>query len=217
MSKMSCLEPHDIIKVSRKAQSFMIASLSDIGQGYWQRSPYHVVRRAVVPNDGNGDLIPIGVRGNDRHERFGIYIPHEWVEEVVTPISLMQNQKWLQWERSDKFLAIIETLNILATYLASYPIGIGGSLGYELTSGIFAVKEASDIDLILYSHKLFSKSLTIRQAQEIIEISNTCSVLVDIQVQNKRGAFHLQEYVNNPNEAILLKSNQGPILSKDIW
>lgn len=218
VSDLNKIQPHDIVRVTEKAKLSIIAPLASEAQYYWERTPYHVIRRARSPIDNLfEEQLAVGIRGDFRYQRFGIYIPRSWVMEVITPQDVIKSRIWTQWPRKKEFLKITRSLDMLSDLLADYPIGIGGSIGYELVTNLRMVREKSDIDIILYSEKTAKKYLTPDQAKGILSVLNTIPTSIDIQVQNKKGAFHLQEYVNAKGGQILLKTDTGPIMSKDIW
>lgn len=201
--------PHDIVKVSQTVQESLVTDFPTWAKLAWWLSPFHVVRRAPMIDE----KIPIGIRGQTRSERFGIDIPQDWIASIITPQSLVEQKCWQTWQRSSDFPDIAKILNQLSCELMDYSWGIGGSLGYELTTSLPTIRETSDIDVILYQ----STALPHKECKQIIERISGSPILIDIQVQNQKGAFHLQEYVQNPDTSILLKTADGPILTKDIW
>lgn len=199
--------PHDIIKL-KEGINHDLLFLPEWAQKVWDNTLYHVVRRDQCI-DGK---IPIGIRGNVRGERFGCYIPIEWIDDVISPKILVQQQMWLNWSRATDFPFYVSTLNQLKQLLSQFDWGIGGSIGYELTSHIPTTKLTSDLDIIIYA----PSKIDVVQCQMILEKSQLFPINIDYQIQNKKGAFHLQEYARG-RLPILLKTDLGSILTYYIW
>lgn len=204
---MAIVYPHDIVKV-KEGVSLDTLFLPQWALERWQQSPYHVIRRAIVRNNE----IPIGIRGTSRGERFGCYIPIDWIEEIIRPQDLIVNQAWHHWARADQFPEMFTTIETMADILTDIEWGIGGSLGYELTTGQATITDNSDLDIILYPSQKFSREW----ANQWLSLSNHCAKKVDFQVETAKGAFHLVEYARG-NKEILLKKIDGYSLAEDVW
>src|ERR1700760_1103103 len=109
--------------------------------------PWVVVRRGRI-SDG---LIPVGVRGSQRHERCAGFTELNEVSETRRPDQL----RLLLAEDSRRALQAFRTLSYLESNLVGLDMnwGPGGSVGYELASGIPAVRSGSDLDFILFAPK----------------------------------------------------------------
>ncbi len=204
---MAIVYPHDIVKV-KEGVSLDTLFLPQWALERWQQSPYHVIRRAIVRDNE----IPIGIRGTSRGERFGCYIPMNWVEEIIRPQDLVVNKAWHRWIRADQFPGMFTTIEAMVDILTDIEWGIGGSLGYELTTGQATITDNSDLDIILYPSQKFSREC----ANNWLIMSNHCAKKVDFQVEIERGAFHLVEYARE-NKEVLLKKTGGYSLVEDVW
>lgn len=107
--------------------------------------------------------VAIGIRGKTRGERYGTAIPREWIHSVITPESLVQESVWRGWQRQKAFPQTIDSIQALASLFSKISWGIGGSLGYELATGLPTLSARSDIDIMLYPLKRFS----MKSAQDI--------------------------------------------------
>src|ERR1700722_10335227 len=107
--------------------------------------PWVVVRRGRI-SDG---LIPVGVRGAQRHERCAGFTRLSEVLETRRPDQL----RLMRAEDSRRGLQAFRTLSYLESHLAGVDMtwGPGGSVGYELASGIPAARADSDLDFILFA------------------------------------------------------------------
>src|ERR1700761_6081202 len=142
---VGALHVHDLILL--RAES---AILSPEGESMCpnltpNQLPWVVVRRGRV----SGGLIPVGVRGSERSERYAGFAPLNEVIEVRRPDQL----RLLFAENSRKELQAFQSLSYLESRLAGLDMawGPGGSVGYELASGIPAVRNRSDLDLIFFA------------------------------------------------------------------
>ncbi len=204
---MAIVYPHDIVKV-KEGVSLDTLFLPQWALERWHRSPYQVIRRAIARDNE----IPIGIRGTSRGERFGSSIPMHWVEAVIRPQDLVVNQAWDHWIRADQFPEMLTTIEVMSDILTDIEWGIGGSLGYELTTGQATITDNSDLDIILYPLQKFSREC----ANKWLNVSDYCAKKVDLQVQTEKGAFHLVEYALG-NRQILLKKIDGYTLIEDVW
>jgi phosphoribosyl-dephospho-CoA transferase len=105
------------------------------------------------------------------------------------------------------------------SYLESHLIGLdmtwgpGGSAGYELASGIPAVRDGSDLDLILF----VPKKLDMTEAQDLWRIISSAPGKVDALVETPFCGFSLQEFVTALPRKILLRTSDGRILGSNPW
>jgi phosphoribosyl-dephospho-CoA transferase len=173
-----------------------------------QEAPLVVVRRA----QSFDEMIPVGVRGSLRNQRFAAYLAPESIRRRITPEQLSATRGWLSNIRSEE----IPGLKVLAGIeekLAAFPLAYGptGSIGFELASGLPTATSASDLDLLIR----VPERLPIPLAQELIAIfSGSCRV--DAQLETPRGAVALTEYASG-QRPLLLRQNDGPVLVDDPW
>ncbi|MCS5464967.1 hypothetical protein NWO25_12095 [Enterococcus lactis] len=81
-------------------------------------------------------------------------------------------------------------------------MGIGGSLGFELSTGIPAVKETSDFDLLLYADSPIELPIQAIQSHPAF-LSNSIPKSL-----TSKGGFSLKEYLRTPEKKILLKTTK---------
>ncbi|MNC62926.1 Phosphoribosyl-dephospho-CoA transferase [compost metagenome] len=89
---------------------------------------------------------------------------------------------------------------------------MAGSAGFELASGIAALHQGSDLDLILRTPLPLSRE----RAADILDLlaSNACAV--DMQLQTPFGAVALREWAGS-SRRVLLKCAEGARLVLDPW
>lgn len=173
-----------------------------------QLSPYVIVRRGEQTQE-----IPVGIRGFAKNQRFAAMIATTNIAQIVTPEEALSLQTKLAPNRLQ--LVPFQTLRQLQSLLETFTWGVGGSLEYELVTGIPMVRLDSDIDVIM---SLPTTKITIATAQKLLkQLRLVTSVHVDIQIIKGEYGFSLEEYANQRSKEILVKTNHGPILVADPW
>ena len=201
------LHVHDLILLG--TESAVISTQGGTACPYFNpnQRPWVVVRRGRV-SDG---LIPMGVRGSQRHERWPGFTRLGEVLGVRRPDQL----RLLLAEDSRRALQAFRTLSYLESRLVGLEMiwGPGGSVGYELASGIPAVRSDSDLDFILFA----PRKLEIAEAQDLWRMISSAPGKVDALVETPYCGFSLQEFVTAPPRKILLRTSDGRILGSDPW
>jgi phosphoribosyl-dephospho-CoA transferase len=169
--------------------------------------PWAVVRRGRT-SDG---LIPVGVRGTQRHERWAGFTRLSEVMETRRPDQL----RLMLAEDSRRALQAFRTLSYLESHLLGLDMswGPGGSVGYELASGIPAVRADSDLDFILFA----PRKLEITEAQDLWRMISSAPGKVDALVETPSCGFSLEEFVTTSPRTILLRTSDGRILGSNPW
>jgi phosphoribosyl-dephospho-CoA transferase len=169
--------------------------------------PWVVVRRGRI-SDG---LIPVGVRGAQRHERCAGFTSVTEVMETRRPDQL----RVLLAEDSRRALQAFQTLSYLESHLVGLDMswGPGGSVGYELASGIPAVRADSDLDLIFFA----PRKLEVTEAQDLWRLLSSAPGKLDALVETPCCGFSLEEFVTTSHRKILLRTSDGRILGSNPW
>jgi phosphoribosyl-dephospho-CoA transferase len=201
------LHVHDLILL--RTESAVISTQGDPACPYLNpnQRPWVVVCRGRI-SDG---LIPVGVRGSHRHERCAGFTRLSEVLETRRPDQL----RLLLAEDSRRTLRAFRTLSYLESRLVGLDMswGPGGSVGYELASGIPAVRDGSDLDLILFA----PKKLKITEAQDLWHMISSAQGKVDALVETPFCGFSLEEFVTTSPRKILLRTSDGRILGSNPW
>jgi phosphoribosyl-dephospho-CoA transferase len=90
--------------------------------------------------------------------------------------------------------------------------GVSGSAGFELASGVQALHEGSDLDLILRTPQPLDRL----KAQALVKILDTAACQVDMQLQTPFGAVALREWAGAARR-VLLKNAREACLVIDPW
>lgn len=203
------LSPHNLVKIDseeffsdEKKPEWVVDSLTKV--------PLVIIRRGNII-DGK---VPVGVRGVKREQRFAGYIPIKVVvsENIITPDSLIHDT-WDILSKSRRELPAINTLPKIVPIMKEYKWGIGGSVGFELASRQATAKNSSDLDLILYEKNHLSRE----EASVLLKRLNQFGVHADLQVVHGQKGFSLEEFVTNTSKTVLVKTANGPKLSRDPW
>jgi phosphoribosyl-dephospho-CoA transferase len=200
---------HDLLWIRGVADLICIDRCPFWVEGFLQKAPFVVVCRAE-PIDG---VIPVGVRGSSRNQRFAAYVAAESVLERITPEQLTESHGWRDNTRS-RDIPALHTLAAIEEKLANFQLAYGptGSIGFELASGFPAATSTSDLDLLIRAPEHLSMQL----AQELITIFSETPCRVDVQLETPRGAVSLAEYAQGETP-LLLRQCRGPVLIYDPW
>jgi phosphoribosyl-dephospho-CoA transferase len=205
-SAFSNLQVHDLVKLVSW----------EVGGGYLAKpswvdpvivgSPWAVVRREPVSDN----LLAVGVRGAGRQQRWGTLVRRNHVSLVLRPQQLRTSL--VPEERS--YMPAFQALRFVEAVLPSeLEWGPGGSVGFELASGIPVVTMQSDLDLVMRSLVPFDRD----SARFLWRQIATAPAKVDVLVETGRGGFWLQEYALGESNRVLVRTDQGPMLTDDPW
>lgn len=203
------IKPNDLIKIKDTKEL-----IKCIPNNLWviealRRTPYAVVRRASFKKN----LIPVGIRGTARSERFALEIKRDNILEVISPDYISSEKLWENNThiKSLGFLKSLEEVDYIFN-LKGIPWGPTGSFGFELVTKINTVNVKSDLDLLI-KPKL---KIDVSTAKLIDDELSKLHIAVDAQIEVPSGSISLKEYKEN-NKLILLRTNEGPILVKNPW
>jgi phosphoribosyl-dephospho-CoA transferase len=206
---------HDLLQIAELSNLVYVGwELLPLSTRLWverslQEAPFVVVRRANL-FDG---MIPVGVRGSLRKQRFAAYLAPESIRNRITPEQLTPVRGWLANARAEEIPAL-KVLARLEEELSDFPLTYGpiGSIGFELASGLPIATSTSDLDLLIRATERVSMQL----AQELVTIFSGSPCRVDAQLETPRGAVALTEYASGQNP-LLLRQDDGPVLVDDPW
>ena len=91
--------------------------------------------------------------------------------------------------------------------------GPGGSVGYELASGIPAVRDGSDLDFILF----VPRQLETTEVQDLWRMISSAPGKVDVLVETSLCGFSLKEFATTSQRKILLRTSDGRIFGSNPW
>ena len=200
------MRPHDVLRLKDGAQ--LTPAIPEWAVRSLLRSPFVVVRRATI----EGGLVPIGIRGETRDRRFVAFVGVEDIESIVTPESLAIARAWksAQHGKHPAFTALDRVAKAADSIDLSW--GPGGSVGFELATGVVAVSTDSDLDIIAYPDKTHTRDALI----SFRDATSDVGVRVDIVIESTMGAVALHEWIASP-QRVLIKTIDGPKLGEFSW
>lgn len=162
-----------------------------------------VVRRATTA----ANRIAVGVRGRLREQRYATTMAKSAITRRVRPEDLGHAV-------SVRDLPALHTLARLRPMLdgCGWVWGVSGAAGFELASGVEALHERSDLDLILRMPHPLDRG----HARELLAQLDASVCVVDMQLQTPHGAVALREWAG-PARRVLLKGNRQARLVCDPW
>lgn len=192
---------HDLIKICHEQEIISDNTVPSWVNDAIRKNPYVIVRRAFSP----APYIPIGIRGEKRNERFAAYVRESEQLQIIHPEFFIYEELW-----RDKKGTIFKHLHTIREIMENEGVvwGIIGSVAYELVTNTPCTTDSSDIDLIVR----YTPQLSMERCKRIIEKCNDIPIKIDVQIEFDRKACSMKEYVQNNQEAILFKTDVGPVL-----
>ena len=171
-------------------------------------APWVVVRRARAP----AGLIPVGVRGRARGERFAALLTPDTVAARVTPEDLVAARGWRHMPRTRR-ASSLRVMDAVDELFASLGLAWGptGSVGFELATCVAAAGAASDLDVVIRAPEPWP----LEYAREIAAHLDRLPARVDAQLDTPGGAVTLAEFARSGR--VLLRTPDGPRLTHEPW
>jgi phosphoribosyl-dephospho-CoA transferase len=172
------------------------------------RTPFVVVRRGLA----TWPVIPVGVRGVDRNQRWAATCAFNLVKSILAPPQLLRRSVPKSRENA---IPAFRALNLMKERWRDldYPWGPGGSIGFELAAGTNIAKPESDLDLVIYA----AGRITREMAQSLCAQTQDLTAAVDVRVEAPLCGFSLKEYASQNPGRILLRTPNGMRLGMDPW
>jgi len=202
--------PHDLLRIGGSADlrfeetppAWVYASL--------ERACWVVTRRSSPLRA----MIPVGVRGNSRGQRFAAYLAVEAIVERVIPEQLSRRDSWGRSSRREE-IPPLEQLDSVFRIMSDFGLQWGptGSVGFELATRLPAATKDSDLDILIRAPDELERDLCRRVRTRL---SAQVSVRTEVLIETGMGAIALDEYVKG-DLPILLRSLNRPKLVYDPW
>jgi phosphoribosyl-dephospho-CoA transferase len=210
---MNCLEVlspqvHDLLQIGRPSLSAGRATEPSWVRRTLLDCPWVVVRGAQAAPG----LIAVGVRGDNRSERWAAFCEKSLVSKIVRPEELLFSK------RASKDILRTPALRALQELRERWadvtlPWGPAGSVGFELASGRKVTTKASDLDLVIRARE----RIAVEEAQFLVDCTIGLEAKVDVRVETPVCGFSFEEYVLAPSARILLRYPDGVRLGEDPW
>jgi len=131
--------PHDLVRLTPRAVARIEAQAPAWTAASLRRAPWATVRRAHVTGG-----VAIGIRGAQRDERFAAVVQSDEITERVTPEMLNGRAPARHHGAFDALTAVVREARLHG--LAVGPIG---AAGFELATGVTALHDRSDLDVLV--------------------------------------------------------------------
>jgi phosphoribosyl-dephospho-CoA transferase len=207
---IQAFHPHDLLWATDWHALHASAPLPAWFDAEWIALAPVVVRREQV--DGAA-LIPVGLRGRQRSERLGAYLESGAVLRRLSPEMLARQAAWLRMPGLE-CLPAAAALKRIAPLLDASGLRWGptGSMGFALASGLPALREQSDLDILVRSDAPFTRD----QARILAGMLDGHGCRIDMQIDTGHGGFAFTEWTRSHGR-VLLKTDLGPFLTSDPW
>src|SRR5580658_2759450 len=175
------------------------------------RAPWVVVRRGHV-RDG---MIPVGVRGLARQQRFAAVLAVAEVADRLSPEELTESRHVIARRRQDEAPALAALARVAPILLSrGHRWGPGGSVGFEIATGVATATATSDLDLILRQ----DRRLELCDAIALLDVlaRSAAPARIDVMIETPHGGVSLGDFAAKPAK-VLVRTPCGPRLSADPW
>jgi phosphoribosyl-dephospho-CoA transferase len=202
---MKRAEVHDLLQIDHASlHSECAAEPSWVRQTMLNCSWVVVRRSQAVPG-----FIAVGVRGENRSQRWAAACEKSLVREIVRPEELLRTSSDVR--RTPALRSLPELSERWAGL--TLPWGPGGSVGFELASGRKVTTEVSDLDLVVRAQQ----RITVEEARFLLDRTQGLEAKVDVRVETPVCGFALEEYVSASSAKVLLRYPEGVGLGEDPW
>jgi phosphoribosyl-dephospho-CoA transferase len=194
--------PHDLLEIrgshdllaSDRQPAWVWASLAE--------APFVVVRRAHRLNG----LVPVGIRGRSRQQRFAAYLAPQSILRRFTPEQLTDRSLSIDAARRDIVPALAALVSCRPIF-SSLIYGPTGSVGFELASGLATATDSSDLDLLVR----MVDWLPLESARGLVAALTGFPSRVDVLLETAVGAMSLTEYARG-ERSLLVRRIEGPAI-----
>lgn len=200
--------PHDMLWTDGFA-----ALVSDDPLPAWVTEQWNASLPVIVRRDhSDTGLIPVGIRGKEKHQRAPAWLAPDNVIRRLSPETLVKDREKLL---ASPFADTKPVRTILELLEMELPCAWGptGSCAYALATGRAVMHEASDLDMLIRC----PEPVLPEEFAFLAEKWDSFPCKVDIQIETPSGAFAIREWIREKGRRVLLKTNTGPILTDDPW
>lgn len=202
---------HDLIRLREPFALKADAPLPAWVELALRRTPWVVVRRGYI-RDG---MMPVGVRGPARQQRFGGFLAVVEIADQVTPEDLT-NARYVIERKSKPPIQAMVGLDRVASILVQhdYRWGPGGSVGFEIATGVTTATFTSDLDLILRQDQRLEPGEAIDLHADLSKAAMPARV--DVMLETPHGGVSLTDLTTMPRQ-VLVRTPDGARLATDPW
>ena len=202
---------HDLIRLREPIALAAEAPVPAWVEAALGRTPWVVVRRGRIQAGG----IPVGVRGMTRLRRFAAWLAVADIAERLSPEELTGLPYVLKQTRQDAvpaLAALARVVPLLARH--GYRWGPGGSVGFELATGVATATASSDLDVILRQARRLEPHEALALRAALVEAA--APARIDVLLETPRGGVSLADLAAAPTH-VLVRTPDGARLVADPW
>ena len=202
---------HDLIRLREPIALTVDAPVPSWVEPALRRTPWVVVRRGYV-RDG---MMPVGVRGLTRQERFAAFLAVAEIADRLSPEDLTVSRYVIEQKRRDAVPALAALARV-APILArrGHRWGPGGSVGFEIATGVPTATASSDLDLILRQDRRLEPNEAFDLRAALAEAA--APARIDVMLETPRGGVSLADLAARPAQ-VLVRTPDGARLAADPW
>jgi phosphoribosyl-dephospho-CoA transferase len=202
---------HHLIRLREPIQLTIDGPVEAWVEPVLRRVPWVVVRRGLV----RGGLMPVGVRGSVRSQRFAAFVAVAEIADQLSPEELTDSGHVIEQRRQDTIPALAAFDRVAPLLIhRGYQWGPGGSVGFEIATGIVTATASSDLDLILRQECRLEKNKAIDLLTALAEAA--APARIDVMLETPSGGVSLADVATRSSQ-VLVRTPCGSRLSVDPW
>jgi phosphoribosyl-dephospho-CoA transferase len=202
---------HDLLRLREPIALTVDAPVPAWVEPALRQAPWVVVRRGQV-RDG---MMPVGVRGLARPQRFAAFLAVAEIADQLSPEDLTDSLYVIERARRDAAPALAALARV-APILArrGHRWGPGGSVGFEIATGVPTATSSSDLDLILRRDRRLEPGEAIELRAALAEAA--APARIDVMLETPCGGVSLTDLAAMPGQ-VIVRTPDGARLSADPW
>jgi phosphoribosyl-dephospho-CoA transferase len=211
---------HDLIRLREPTVLTANGPAPSWVEAMLKRTPWLVVRRGRI----HAGALPVGVRGLTRSERFAAWLAASDIAERRSPEELWDGAEnrptrglaGVPEPTRMKAMPALAALARVAPLLAlrGYCWGPGGSVGFELATGVATATASSDLDVILRQARRLGTDEA--RALQAALAEAAAPARIDALLETPSGGVSLADLAAAPTR-VLVRTPDGPRLEADPW
>jgi phosphoribosyl-dephospho-CoA transferase len=211
---------HDLIRIREPTAVTADGPAPPWVEPVLRRTPWVVVRRGRIRASG----IPVGVRGRTRSQRFAAWLAVADIAERRSPEALWDGVEnrltpglvYVPTQTRTEAAPALAALARVAPLLArrGYRWGPGGSVGFELATGVATATASSDLDVILLQAGRLGPDEARDLQAALVEAA--APARIDALLETPRGGVSLADLAAAPTR-VLVRTPDGAHLAADPW
>jgi phosphoribosyl-dephospho-CoA transferase len=156
----------------------------------------------------------VGIRGINRHQRWGGFADLADVNERLRPSQLFSSMA-SRTRISLPALVALFWLELQLDKLDKSQLHWGpvGSVGFELATGRQVITATSDLDIALFAPSRFTHAT----ACDLWSVMSAAPAKVDVRVETPYCGFSLEEFARAGTERVLVRLPAGRQFAADPW